>query len=451
MLKDLSFIYYGLVLHILVLSPLLFVIFLKLRREGLFNWLSAGFWALGSMALYYMIVPLVQFLGNPFMLDTRLAATGGLSRMIWVTFCLAVGISVFFLAYFRTRPGQPRFSLPQDSWPPGTWGVLVLALLGAIYSLITYRGAFGFKSEETFIVGGQYVGNVTGYAVAMHLFASFVIVLLILRRSTRVWGYGVLGLYLMARLADAWDRQSAVGMLLGVSMVATALRARKWPPRFWIAIVLAFTLLMWVRGHVSFTEARESGGLSQKTLTEQFQRGDDVSVLSQLYLTTYIYEKAGYTYGVPLVSGLLFGPLPRKYFPWKDWLAAKIHLDYREIRNPEILKMAYGGKDTVIGEIYGWGNLFGVVIGMALMGFLTRKLDGWVSPQAPMAARAMGFVWLGSYYMMYASGPTWNAGLIFLTGLPFVGVVMCAKIFGSGRKTSESQMRQQLASSKPVV
>ncbi|MFI5329507.1 MAG: hypothetical protein ACHQ2F_00510 [Desulfobaccales bacterium] len=57
----LSYISLGLVMHFLVMGPLLIVIFLKLRRKGLFHWLSASFWVLGAMALYFLIKPLIQY------------------------------------------------------------------------------------------------------------------------------------------------------------------------------------------------------------------------------------------------------------------------------------------------------------------------------------------------------------------------------------------------------
>ena len=52
----------------------------------------------------------------------------------------------------------------------------------------------------------------------------------------------------------------------------------------------------------------------------EVRKADGAVMLSSLYLSSYLNDRDGYTYGLPLVSGLLFGALPRKYFPWKDWL-----------------------------------------------------------------------------------------------------------------------------------
>ncbi|MFZ5448839.1 MAG: hypothetical protein ACOZFS_09425 [Thermodesulfobacteriota bacterium] len=403
------------------------------------------------MSLYFIITPLIQYFGDQEYLVTRLAATEGLPRMIWVAFCVAVGISAFFLAYFKTKPGQPKFGLPQDSWPLGTWGVLVLMLLGAFYTLIKYRGSYGFTREAVLIVGSKFVGNITGYEYVMHYFASFPIALLILRRSTRVLGFTFLVLYLLGRLGDAWDRQSAVSLLLGVTMIVASLRSRLWPPRRWIALVLAFTLLMAVRGHLSFTEAREYGMFTKQNIEAEVKKGEGASMLATLYLSTYMYDKAGYSYGVPLVSGLLFGALPRKYFPWKDWLALQVQPDYKKIRNPEVFTMMYGAKDSVMGDLYGNGNIVGIVLGMLLLGFLVRKLDGWVASEAPVTVRAMGFIWMGSLWLIFGSGLMWGASGIYLTGIPFLGVVLCAKIFARRKAYGEKVASPRFVPGKPSI
>jgi hypothetical protein len=433
---SLSYITIGIWIHVLVISPLIFVVFLKLRRNEEFHWLSAGFWALGSMALYFLITPLIQSFGNPYYLETRLAVTEGLSRMLWVTFCIFLGMSVFFLAYFNTRPGRPNFGLRQDAWPRGTWVVIILSLMGAAYSMIKYRGSFGFEAEQVAISWGKYVGQTTGYATAMQWFASFPIVLLLMRRSTRILGYGILALYLVGRLGDPWNRTSAVSLVLAVTMIATALRGRKWPPRLWIAVLLAFTMLMWARGHMSFTTAEKSGFLTQENLGELIKKGDTLSVLPTLYLRTYIYDKIGYTYGINLASQLLFGALPRKYFPWKDWLTKAFQGPSVKLPNwRKLWLMSWGAKATVIGDLYGCGNIIGILLGMPLLGFLTRKLDGFVAPEAPVAVRALGYVWLGSYYMIYGSELGWGGACVYLLGIPFLGVVLCGKILGSPQGT----------------
>ena len=107
-----------------------------------------------------------------------------------------------------------------------------------------------------------------------------------------------------------------------------------------------------------------------------------------------------------------------------------------------------GAKDTVIGDLYSYGSLLAILLGMPFLGFLTRKLDGWLAPEAPVAVRALGYVWLGYYFMIYASNLTWGAACLYMNGIPFLGVVLCAKFFGPGKEFSNQPAPQQFATRK---
>jgi hypothetical protein len=421
----------GLIIHFMVISTLVVIIILQLHRQHLFNWHSAGFWAWCAIMLYFVITPAIQELGgNRYYLDTRLSLTEGLPRMLWVTLCVAVGIALFYLAYFLTKPGSPNFGLPQKTWPRGTWIIIILCLLGAWYSLSTFRGITGSESSESVtIVGGKFVGETTGYATVMHNFASIPIILLLFRRSTMVLGLVILGIYLGARLEDVSDRATAVSLMLAISVFSTYRRNRRWPSFWLVGVLLFFTLLIHVRGHQTMTRFVERGQGEQavQLSEEEVKRGEGASMLASLYLKTYMQEKVGYTYGLHIASGVLFGWLPRKYFPWKDWIMEDyVHgADIDKIYGSE---MTFGSKNTVIGDLYGAGGIMGIILGMPLLGFLTRKLDGFLSPQAPLAVRAAGSIWVGSYWMMFGSAINWAFSCFYLAGIPFIAIVLMAKI-----------------------
>jgi hypothetical protein len=418
----------GLTVHFLVMGSLLAFIALQLRHHHLFHWRSAGFWAWSAIALYFFITPLIQHLDDPYYLETRLALTEGLWRMVWITVCVAVGTAVFFLAYFNTRPGHPNFGLPQETWPRGAWIVIILGLVGAAYSLGTYRGVMGLgDTAQATIQGGKFVGDTMGYTTVMHTFASIPIVLLLVRRSTRVLGLAILGFYLAGRLEDAHDRASAVSLLLAISIISTYRRKRPWPAAWLVAGAVAFTLLVHARGHQSLSSFLEEGhgGQALKISREEVGRGEGASMLASFYIKSYLHDKAGYTYGVPVVSGMLFGALPRKYFPWKDWMVEAY--SHRDLADSYGSDMLYGSKSSVIGDLYGAGGMIGIFLGMPLVGFLTRKLDGFLSPQAPLAVRVLGSVWLGSYWLMFGSSLTWAFGAVYLTGIPFIALVLISR------------------------
>ena len=90
--------------------------------------------------------------------------------------------------------------------------------------------------------------------------------------------------------------------------------------------------------------------------------------------------------------------------------------------------MLYGAKGSVIADLYGAGGIVGIFLGMPLLGFLTRKLDGFLSPQAPLAVRIMGGVWLGSYWMMFGSSLVWIFGSAYLSAIPFIALVIISRI-----------------------
>lgn len=433
----------GLLLHFLIIGIILLFTLLILRRRHLFHWLSTGFWAWAAFALYFFITPLIQFWGDPTYLEAYLAQTEGLPRMIWVTGCVALGITVFFWAYFRCHPGNPKLGLDQERWPPGTWIIIILALAGAAYSMIIYRGAFGFEAATYELEkSSKFVGKVTGYETVLNICASFPIILLIMRRSTRLLGLAIGGIYLIGKLDDRYDRANAVSLVIGISMALTFVRRRKWPSGVWIVGILLFTLLLQARGHLSLTEFRESGKMTLSTGRGEVKRGEGAVMLSTFYLKSYLHDKAGYTYGIPLISSAIFGALPRKYFPWKDWMV-ETYLS-KVTRAFQMEAMMFGGKSSVIGDLYGFGGIWAIAGGMFILGFVARKLDGWLAPQAPMAIRAMGFVWLSFVWMMLGSALLWTAALFYLTGIPFFCVLFCAKIFGRSRRVAVAQSKYQL-------
>jgi len=438
-----NFIADGLLLHCLIIGTILLLILVTLHRRHLFNWLSTGFWAWAAFVFYFFIAPLVQYWGDPVYLEAYLTPTEGLPRMVWVAGCVAVGITTFFWAYFRYRPGNPKWGLEQESWPPGTWIIIILALAGAVYSMITYRGAFGFEATQFELEkSSKFVGKVTGYETGLNICAVFPIILLIMRRSTRIMGIAIAGIYLLGKLDDRYDRANAVSLLIGVSIALTFVQRRKWPSGVWIAGILVFALFLQARGHYSVPQYRESGKMTVYAGREEVSRGEGAIMLSTFYLKSYIHDKAGYTYGIPLISSVAFGALPRKYFPWKDWMV-ETYLT-KVTRAFQMEALMFGGKSSVIGDLYGFGGIVAIVGGMFILGFLARKLDGFLAPQAPMVMRAMGVVWLSYLWMMLGSALLWSAALLYLTSVAFLAVVLCAKIFGSSKRLAVTAVKYQL-------
>lgn len=421
----------GLCLHFLLIAALLFYLAVSLRRRRLFHWLSAGFWAWASMCFYFVAVPMFQwYQGGSDLYLKRLYYTEGLPRLVLITGCIVLGGAVFFYTYFRTRPGRgSRLNLPPDGWPGGTWLVLFLSLLGAAYSLCTFRGFFGMAKTSLLIEGGKFTGDTTGYLYVMHNFASFPIVFLLYQKKTRLLGLLLAIFYLLGRLEDSWDRFTIVSLGLSITMLTVSSRRRSWPPWPFLAGLALLTIVLQLRGHTSFSDFLESGRLTPAFVKESLATGPDAAMLPTLWLESYLHDRAGYTYGLSLLAQLAVGPLPRKYFPWKDQvIEALTFSDSRKMAATPGYELLYGTKSTVIGSFYGYGGILGVLLGMALLGFLTRKLDGLVSPQSNPAVQALGFVWLGMYWMIFGSHCEWGVTLLYLTSLPFLLLVLVAKL-----------------------
>ncbi len=225
---------------------------------------------------------------------------------------------------------------------------------------------------------------------------------------------------------------SSEPLLCAVSIMTTFYKKRPWPRLWWLAVAAGFTLFIHARGHQTtsqFTEKAQGMEIARVSRAE-IEKGEGASMLASLYLKTYLHDKGGYTYGLPIISGVMFGALPRKYFPWKDWLVESyVRADITKIHGSE---MMFGAKSSIIGDIYGCGGIIAILLGMPLLGILTRKLDGFLAPEAPLAVRTVGSIWLGSYWMMLGSNLLWGFSNFYLAGIPFAGIVLVSRILSPG-------------------
>ncbi len=423
-------------LHLLLTGSLLALVSLALQRRGLLHFLSAGFWAAASFALYFFAVPLLQWLtGELTCLETRLAVTEGVSRLLWVSGCVQLGLAAFFGAYLKTGLRPVTLGLRDRRLSGVAWLLLALSLAAAAYSLIMFRGSFAAAKCRVVIESGRFTGDITGYQYMAHLFALYPLALLVFQEPTRKWGVLLAGLYLAVRLEDGWDRQSAVSLLLALSMITAALQGRRWPRWPGVAAIGLVTLALTLRGHQGMGDFLTKQSLDLPTALEPLRRGGDASMLATLVLESYLADRSGYNFGLPTLNQALFGLIPRKYFPQKDealetLLSLPPPKSWGDIYGSE---MMYGAKSTVIGDFYNWGGILMVGLGMAGLGFLCRRFDGMLIPACPTLVRALGFLWLGNFWMLAAGHLFWILACLFLTGLPFLLLAGWQKLASPGR------------------
>jgi hypothetical protein len=429
----------ALLINCLVVSSLLTYEYFKLSQHGLFHWLSAGFWVWGAILFYVVVAPLGQYYwGQTFYIETRLAATEGVPRLLWITLCITVGTYVFFVAYFKSRPAEVRLGLPQDRWPAGTSIIMALSLIGAVYTLIQFRGFMGMEEARKFEDFRGFTGDVIGYQFVGHYLALFPISLLIFRKSTRYLGYALAVVFIVGRLDDKWNRTSNINLLFSISMISVVLSQRRWPFTHWLVIILLITVVYEARGHITMEQFIASGRFTSEGVTQRVKKSPSYSMLQTLWLQSYITDKSYYNYGLPLVNDLLFGYLPRKYFPWKSDIIESI-IPYKAKSNEDAYDdMMHGSKSMVFGSLYECGGLVGIIVGMLLLGFLARKMDGLISTRSPMVLRILGIVWMGEIWMIFGSSLMWGAQELFISGLPCLGLVIVNKIFPPGRTKTAS-------------
>ncbi len=84
--------------------------------------------------------------------------------------------------------------------------------------------------------------------------------------------------------------------------------------------------------------------------------------------------------------------------------------------------MLYGSKSTLVGGFYSDGGLIGVILLMAAMGFITRKMDGMLEDESPLIVKAVGVSWLGVMWIVWGSHDYWGLmtlGFVAIPGILF--------------------------------
>lgn len=410
-----------LLIHCAVVSVVLAVACRLLVRRGLFHWLTAGFWAWGAFALYFVVNPFFSVLeGNLDRYDICLTLAGGFERWLWILVVILAGITVFFLAYLRTtfRPVTFRIKPIRQITPALFFVVLVFIGLG-LWSLILFRSNL-YEVSGKIIEGGRFVGEVTGWQNSGHkfLFVPTVFLMLSSRRALRMIGL-LLGLtYIILALPNAWARFATLSMLLVMVLAHIKVVHRRWPSWPLVVLLVALAGMFGLRGHTAWSLDDLGTNITDKVLEVPGKMGSilgnqDTRMLATLYFESYYVDTlTGYNYGLPSLNYLLFGWIPTRFFP-KKYFMVKWVLGLH--RSPPVWagQLLYGAKSSMVGAFYGMGNIVAVLMGMWIMGFLSRRLDGMLAEGTPWLVQALALSWMGNLWMIWGSNVPWgliNAG-----------------------------------------
>jgi oligosaccharide repeat unit polymerase len=440
--------------HCLTIATLLAIVAYRLFKRKKFSIMYSGFWVWAAILLYLLLNPLVSLLaGRMDKYERFLRESGGGERVIWVLCVLVIAI-IFYYGVYDTKKSWRKKSTNEviQDWPKGTIYIVFIFLTLALRALLVHRTGTAFV-EQSFspeLDKGRFVGEITGYQTASHMLALYPITLMLYGRTKAVRNLGIAALvgFIAIKMYDAWDRMSVVAIIIAAIIVII----KKEEYRDWVkglgdirkgkmkashivlvAMLVGMTIFLIQRGHSSISEydRNESGN----PIVELFS-SRDTAMLPTLYLRSYVIEKSGYDYGATIFTKLIFGSLPRKYFPWKDEPLKWILGENGQSIPKRYEIMLYGSKSLIFGSLYRHGNIYGVIIGMIIAAIGTRKLDQIVNQRKEIYIKVIGIVWMSMIWILFASSDVWCVNKMFISAIPFVPLWLSAKIFGI-RKTRQ--------------
>jgi len=418
-------------IHSITIGVLLTIMWRLLARRGLFNWRSAGFWAWLAFGLYFTLNPLFSVLdGYTMKYEIRLSIAGGTQRALWILLVNIVGIVVFYVAYFRTKPKTFfwRLNSEDQNISPPMMLIMIIFILYAGYSLLIFRAGIYSIVRERIIENGIFIGDVSGYENSGYVFLFVPVILLILssKRIPHLLGLLMGIAYIVLSLPDKWSRYATISMLLAIIIANTVRRSSSRPRLFFMGIVLLFAITLQLRGHIPWTLSLNGSELMALFSEIPNNLGGvlgsiDASMLSVWYLQSYVVDTiTGYDFGIPIVNYLLTGWIPTMIFPQKYFMIDWLKSIQPDIDSSIIIDLYYGGKSTLFGSFYTSGGIFGVGVFSWLAGILSRKLDGMLAEDSPNLIKAIGISWMSVLWLGWASSARWNIliiGALFLPGL----------------------------------
>ncbi len=433
-----------------ILALLIFFAILMARR-GTFNWYSTGFWTWAAILLYFVLNPLASLVTSMTLYHRNLLMSGGMPRAEWIGLVLILGISSFFITYTLTKASPVSWGLDlnkQEQLNLPMLGILMGFLGVATMSLLVYRTRFVGGGEDVVIQGSRFVGNTTGYEYIADTFYFFPTVYFLASQAKwKNWlGLLLVTIYVALTITSAHSRFSVVSMMLAFSMVLTYRSKRPWPHPIFVVLAFMGGAVLTLRGHSTLESTDELIGFIQQIPSQFINLFStvDSAMLSSFYLESHVRDNiTGYDYLLPLMNYLLFGFIPSRFFPQKyflvDWLRASQPPLYDHLTTLYL----YGSKSSLIGSFYGNGGIIGVILLMAIMGFLLRKVDGMISKDSHLIIQSIGFTWACFLWMIWGSHDYWGAIVIGVNAIPGLFLWLLAP------RPSKPKHRQTMANPPP--
>ena len=419
--------YYPLLFHCLTIGAVLFLVMLLLARYGLFSPDRAGFWIWLALTISLLINPAVTLLASDFSVYEHYTwgTLVGETRIYWVLLMSVAGIVAFYSSYLMTRPLNNQFANV-----PTSHVVLVVVLL--LFMAVGWNAVLRYRisaESQRQLVNGKFSGDTTGWQTETHGFVIFPCLLLMALKRYRIPGVLLSVAYIVVRLNDKSDRFSVVAFLMAGFLYHMIKQGRRWPNALQCSLAAALLLFLVYRGHGrTETVSRADLNLSKVvgTALVSLGTGPDTSMLPTFYRETDLTEQNGFTYGATLVQEICLAPLPRAVFPWKDDVFAFI--PGVRYRNESLYADTYYAKSTIICAFYGYGGVIGILIGMAGLGWLLRKLDGLLKKETPVIPLVWAVMVLATIWMGALGTLEWWYKAIMIFSLPMFALVVSNRL-----------------------
>lgn len=450
----------AMILHAAVMAVILFICGLQLNKRNLLKWSTTGFWALTSSTLYFVAAPLASLYStDTYRWNMYYLSTSGDSRALWIMIVCATGTIAFFLSYLRTkyRPVTWKIKTQRYDFSSISYLILFVFIVIGFYGLVVFRAGLGQHTGSVVIENGRFVGSVTGYHHVAYMFLFLPMLIFLTHDSSikKLIGWAIAILLLVLSLPHSHSRFITVSLFIMLSIMQTLKKGKRWPSVIMIVFIVLIASFLQIRGH-SKQKMTDIVPQAQEILPQILEKnismlsGVDTAMLRVWWVSSHVEDHyTGYNFGLPTLNYVITGWLPSRFFPWKyfilDWI--------KEARGSYPLYFdifLYGAKSALIGDFYSSGNLFGVIIGMWLFGFIGRRIDGMIDPTSPILLKSIGICWTGTLWMVWGSDLTWGVNTLGALTIPGVALWLAMPKSGTSLKR-KVELRHKTDSRKTFI
>lgn len=347
----------------------------------------------------------------------------------------SVALVVFAIFAMRSGSATPAFAdrvtmRPTRSESIALWLTWAVLAPLAIYSAVFAIGGAGFEGtgrvQMERVEGIAAYTNTTGYLVDASQMLMPLVLLPILFAKRRWIAYLPATAFIGYRVFMGWGRWTIVDLVIVIFLAQLWLRRHKWPNRrafaTWAVIIPAVFFVFAALGDNRDLARSYFGdiGTDQQVLDGRswLEKLDNLDFANYDYLTFVVSvvpkSTLSYTYGTQYLQ-LFTEPIPRIWWPAKPYGPPIKFFDLNDYANFIGLTVSLPGDGWMSG---GW---IGVVLTMALAGWLLGKLHRWFwRNQASKAKAILYLITIAVSSQLFRDGGISIFKFMLFTSVPIV-------------------------------